>query len=331
MLDFSSSILVSIILVVLVVLVVGGKYIRRRTKLIPLSVNYHFTRKCNYSCNYCFHTSKNSFQLPLEQATEGMKQLVKNGMKKINFSGGEPFLITRGHHVGKLCKIAKDLKVESVSIVSNGSLIKEDWFVTYGKYVDIIAISCDSFDDETNLQIGRHDRGRRNETHVDVVRRVALWCKQNNVRFKLNTVITSQNWQEDFTASITQLDPFRWKVFQCLALETENIGEGALRDSTPYLISDEQFRSFVKRHAHLPCFVEESNVKMRNSYLILDERMQFLDCSKGGKSASKSILDVGVHNALNSSGFDENMFFKRGGKYAWTKLTQCDSSTNEIF
>jgi hypothetical protein len=37
------------------------------------------------------------------------------------------------------------------------------------------------------------------------------------------------------------------------------------------------------------------------------------------KDPSKSVLDVGVDNALMFSGFDEKMFFKCGGKYAWSK------------
>ena len=47
--------------------------------------------------------------------------------------------------------------------------------------------------------------------------------------------------------------------------------------------------------------------------------MRFLDCTNGDKDPSKSVLDVGVDNALMFSGFDEKMFFKRGGKYAWSK------------
>ena len=47
---------------------------------------------------------------------------------------------------------------------------------------------------------------------------------------------------------------------------------------------------------------------MRNSYLILDECMQFLYCTKGRKDSSPSIFDVEVEAALDRSGFDENVF-----------------------
>lgn len=47
--------------------------------------------------------------------------------------------------------------------------------------------------------------------------------------------------------------------------------------------------------------------------------MRFLDCREGRKDPSKSILDVGVKEAICFSGFDEKMFKERGGKYVWSK------------
>ena len=55
-------------------------------------------------------------------------------MEKINFSGGEPFIKENGHYVGELVRYSKrELQLPSVSIVSNGSLITEQWFEDYGK------------------------------------------------------------------------------------------------------------------------------------------------------------------------------------------------------
>lgn len=45
----------------------------------PTSVNYHFTRKCNYKCGFCFHTAKTSFVLPLEEAKKGLRLLKEAG------------------------------------------------------------------------------------------------------------------------------------------------------------------------------------------------------------------------------------------------------------
>ncbi|XP_063296951.1 S-adenosylmethionine-dependent nucleotide dehydratase RSAD2 [Pelobates fuscus] len=287
-------------------------------RVIPTSVNYHFTRQCNYKCGFCFHTAKTSFVLPLEEAKKGLSLLKDAGMEKINFSGGEPFLQERGHFVGKMVQFCKqELKLPSVSIVSNGSMITERWFKMYGEYLDILAVSCDSFDEEVNKSIGR---GQGNKNHVEKLMKIRKWCQDYNVAFKINSVINHFNMDEDMSEQIAQINPIRWKVFQCLIIEGENCGQDALRQAEKFVISKEDFKNFLNRHKDIKCLVPESNEQMRDSYLILDEYMRFLDCRNGRKDPSKSILDVGVENAIKFSGFDEKMFFKRGGKYVWSKV-----------
>ncbi|XP_062325665.1 S-adenosylmethionine-dependent nucleotide dehydratase RSAD2 [Osmerus eperlanus] len=289
----------------------------KKSSVAPTSVNYHFTRQCNYKCGFCFHTAKTSFVLPIEEAKKGLKLLKEAGLEKINFSGGEPFLHDRGDFLGKLVQYCKqDLQLPSVSIVSNGSLIKERWFQKYGEYLDILAISCDSFNEETNQLIGRA-QGRK--SHLDNLHKVRNWCCNYKVAFKINSVINTFNMDEDMSENITQLDPVRWKVFQCLLIDGENAGENSLREAERFVISNQHFQDFLDRHSSISCLVPESNQKMRDSYLILDEYMRFLDCTQGRKDPSKSILDVGVETAIQFSGFDEKMFLKRGGKYVWSK------------
>ncbi|NXI46972.1 RSAD2 protein, partial [Galbula dea] len=283
----------------------------------PTSVNYHFTRQCNYKCGFCFHTAKTSFVLPLEEAKRGLAMLKEAGMEKINFSGGEPFLQDRGEFVGKLVQFCKqELKLPSVSIVSNGSLIRERWFQKYGEYLDILAVSCDSFNEDVNVLIGR---GQGKKNHVENLHKLRQWCREYAVAFKINSVINRFNVEEDMNEQINALNPVRWKVFQCLLIEGENCGEDALREAEKFVISDEEFEQFLDRHKDVSCLVPESNQKMRDSYLILDEYMRFLNCRNGRKEPSKSILDVGVEAAIKFSGFDEKMFLKRGGKYVWSK------------
>ena len=62
-------------------------------------------------------------------------------MQKINFSGGEPFIHQKGKYLGDLVKYCKvDLGLRSVTIVSNGSLITEEWFQEYGKIQVVIEL-----------------------------------------------------------------------------------------------------------------------------------------------------------------------------------------------
>lgn len=53
---------------------------------VPQSVNYHFTRQCNYKCGFCFHTAKTSFVLPLKEAKKGLQMLKTAGRSVVQQS-----------------------------------------------------------------------------------------------------------------------------------------------------------------------------------------------------------------------------------------------------
>lgn len=286
---------------------------------IPVSVNYFPHRKCNYACEFCFHTTKNISILPLEEAKEGLRLLSDAGMKKLNISGGEPFL--KPVFIGELFRFCKEeLGLESCSVVNNGSKVTEKWLDEYGGYLDVMALSCDSFDAETNRLLGRSEKGSASQ-HARRIFEVAEWCRARGIIVKINTVITRLNWQEDMNGPITELSPFRWKVFQVLLLDSENTGEatGSLRDARDLVISHDEFEAFLERHKEQSCLVPEDNEAMKDSYLNLDEEMRFLNCRDGGKRPGRSILQVGVKEALKDAGFDSKAFIDRGGVFPWSR------------
>ncbi|KAM0805609.1 radical S-adenosyl methionine domain-containing protein 2 [Usnea florida] len=284
---------------------------RKDTKTrIPISVNYHLTRQCNYSCGFCFHTATSSHVESLPNAQRAMLLLKEAGMRKTNFAGGEPFLQPR--FLGRLARYCKDtLHLESVSIVTNGSKVTGSWLAEYGAYIDIMAVSCDSFDEATNVKIGR-GKG----AHLKKFRELREMCEGYGVMFKVNTVVNRYNWQEDMNAAIQAINPKRWKCFQVLIIDEEN-GGGAntLRDARHFRISDEEFRTFCERHEGNGCFVPEGNDVMKSSYLLLDEYLCFLN--KGVKGKTRSVLEVGVREALGDVYWDEEGFRERGGVYDW--------------
>lgn len=245
------------------------------------------------------------------KAKRGLSLLKQAGMKKLNFAGGEPFLASK--LLGDLAQYCKEvLSLESVSVVTNGSKVTSEWLSEYGKYLDIMAVSCDSFDEETNVKIGR-GKG----THLDQVRKLSRMCKKHGIKLKINTVVNRHNFQEDMNRQIQEIAPFRWKVFQVLMVEGENHSEDTLRDVRSFLITDDEFKLFCDAHRHNECFVPKANDVMRSSYLLLDEYMRFLN--KGVKEPTKSILDVGVPAALKDVYWDEESFTKRGGVYDWAR------------
>ncbi|KAK7910766.1 hypothetical protein PG985_013247 [Apiospora marii] len=288
--------------------------------VVPISVNYFFTRKCNKECAFCFHTEKTSHVASEADMKQGLRLLREAGMRKINFAGGEPFLYPK--KLAMLCRFCKEtLGLESVSIITNGTKVTRDWLRQHGKWVDMLGVSCDSFDEQTNVAIGRGTGD-----NVAQLFRIRGWCRELGILFKLNTVVCTHNWQEDMADMVAKLDPVRWKVFQVLYVEGENDaaeGDARLnkrkRNAKKLLISDEQFGVFCSKHRHLDCFIPEPNSVMASSYLLLDEYLCFLDKGAGVEKQSSSILEVGVQKALSQVYWDQKAFKERGGIFEWSK------------
>lgn len=211
------------------------------------------------------------------------------------------------------CK--RDLNV-AVSIVTNGSLVKRSFLQNHGSNIDILAVSCDSFYEATNTEIGR---GSGNQ--VPQLYKIRDWCKIYGIKFKINTVVCRLNHEEDMNKHIEDLQPFRWKCFQVLIVHGENDSERTLRNAQKFTITDEEYERFCQRHSQQQSLVPESNRLMAKSYLILDEYMRFLD--RDGRDPSEPILNVGVARALESVFWDEEAFKDRGGIYDWNRENSC--------
>jgi radical S-adenosyl methionine domain-containing protein 2 len=46
---------------------------------------------------------------------------------------------------------------------------------------------------------------------------------------------------------------------------------------------------------------------------------RFLNCANGGKEPGRSLLEVGVEEALKDAGFDDHAFIDRGGIFEWSR------------
>ena len=115
-----------------------------------------------------------------------MLLLKEAGMRKVNFAGyvSIPPPSTGTNHLkwrtflypkflGELARYCKqDLDLESVSVVTNGTKVTRRWLEQHGAFVDIIAVSCDSFDERVNKAIGKCEPGREAD-NVAQLRRVA--------------------------------------------------------------------------------------------------------------------------------------------------------------
>ncbi|ORX53350.1 hypothetical protein BCR36DRAFT_582202 [Piromyces finnis] len=264
--------------------------------------------------------------LKKEDQLEILRQFRQAGSEKVNFAGGEPFLFSQ--RLGELVKASKEsFGFPSVSIITNGSIVKPEWFEKYGKYLDILGVSCDSIQPKVNFCHGRNNNSKylpiEQSKKIEVLSKI---CHQQGILFKINTVVTQLNKNEILADFINRLNICRWKVFQILEIKNENGG----KQLQPLLISPKEFERYIQRNSFRlhpskkKILVKESNEMMQNSYILVDEFGRLLDVSTGSKLPTHSIIKVGLNKALEElgSGFDMDMFYKRGGYYQWQKNTQ---------
>ena len=285
------------------------------------SVNFHLWEPCNMRCKFCFATFQDvkrdmdlpKGHLPEEQCLSIVDRLAEADFEKINFAGGEPTLCS---WLPNLIKRAKEQAKEHgmvTSIVTNGSKITGQWLDGLNGSLDWIALSIDTVDSEKLKQLGRALRGTDPITE-DQYLRIASNIKRHGIRLKINTVVTSVTWQEDFTDFIRLAKPERWKLLQALPVKGQNDTHIADFEITP-----EQFEAYVQRNRIVEndgiSVVPENNEMMTESYIMIDPAGRFFDNAQGTHNYSDPILEVGVEEALKDISIDPERFLQRGGQY----------------
>jgi len=257
-------------------------------KKLPNSINFHITQRCNYKCHFCFATfGQNNRELSEIEQIELIKELTDNGCEKLNFAGGEPTLVK---NLPKLIKFSKDLGVFT-SLISNGTRLTKKFLEQTYKDIDLIGLSIDSAIEEINYQLGRC-LTRNNEkikpySHINLIKNRVELIKKYNVPLKINTVVTSLNWDEDLNELISLLHPIRWKILE-LTLLSENKFSFASKFES---LKTWQFDKFIQTHKNLNPIIESNDIS-NESYLMVTPNGKFFQNWCGNLRNSSKLIKI---------------------------------------
>ncbi|QPL42081.1 radical SAM protein [Pseudoalteromonas sp. A41-2] len=282
-----------------------------------LVINWHITEACNYNCAYCFAKwgKPNELHRSLEEIEKLLDNLALyfiNGQSRLkselgyetvrlNLAGGEPMMLGSTFFIILMLAKQKGFKT---SIITNGHYLVNSRLDFPKNLLDMVGISFDSQDLITRKKIGRVDRKGNSLSFEDLkVALEGLIETQKGIKTKINTVVNSLNYEEDFSSLIGELKPYKWKVLQVMPYGADDL-----------LISNDKFNQFVERHSGLglPIFAE-SNSTMTESYLMIDPLGRFYQNSVNacGYKYSDSINQCGVERALSQIAFNPKTFFSR--------------------
>ena len=270
-------------------------------------------------CGFCFATFQDvkremdlpKGHLPKEACISVVDRIAEFGFEKINFAGGEPTLCP---WLPDLIARAKEHRMVT-SIVTNGSRITDPWLSDLNGSLDWIGLSIDTVDPERLIRSGRAIGGKvpiTEEEYLNIIGEI----KRHKIRLKINTVVTSVTWDEDFTPFIRAAKPERWKLLQVLPVKGQN--DVQIDD---FIITTAQFEAYVQRNRIVESdgitVVPENNEAMTESYVMIDPAGRFFDNVQGSYRYSEPILKVGVEEALKYVSIDPERFRQRGGEYDW--------------
>ena len=280
-------------------------------KKLPNSINFHITQRCNYKCDFCYSKfDRNCHKLSEIEQLELIKELTDNGCEKLNFAGGEPTLV---QNLPKLMKLSKDLGAFT-SLISNGTGLNKKFLINTRENIDLIGLSIDSSSEEINYQLGRC-LTRNNEkikpySHINLIKNRVELIKKYNIPLKINTVVTSLNWDEDLTELISLLHPIRWKILELTLLSKTKFSFASKFES----LKEWQFDKFIQTHKNLNPIIESNDIS-NESYLMITPNGKFFQNWFGEYYYSDSILEIGVMNAFEQVKFSYENFKIRDAEY----------------
>jgi radical S-adenosyl methionine domain-containing protein 2 len=296
-----------------------------------LTINWHVTEACNYSCRYCyakwkdspnprelFHDRRRTRQLLTElfryfdptNTNNPLREELSWKTVRLNVAGGEPSIL--GDRLLEIAKVAREVGFQ-LSIISNGSRLTRSMIKELAPHLTCLGISLDSANPTTNMEIGRALRSgqlldlQELADHIRLARKITP-----RLTIKLNTVVNLLNAGEDLSDLVGEIRPQRWKILRMLPIVDRSLA-----------ISDEEFVAFVQRHrAFQSVQCVEDNRDMCESYLMVDPFGRFFQnhpSLAGGYLYSYPILAVGAQAAFSKMAFDSASFQSRytgelGGK-----------------
>lgn len=158
---------------------------------------------------------------------------------EFNIAGGEPILYPG---LVELVQYIRDKGVK-VSLITNGSLMDEEWIKNYAGMYETIGFSVDSLDDETNKKIGRCDRNGKTIPASRIVKLCGMIRKYApGCRIKINTVVSALNKDEVMSDFIDEIAADRWKILRMKPFQYDGFSNLDIQ------VSDAEFLRFVEKN-----------------------------------------------------------------------------------
>lgn len=198
-------------------------------------VSWIITHYCPERCEYCISPEAGAEITSEDQHFAIQNQLIKTGLTKNRYIGGEPLLIP---HLPKLIRAAYEQGVNT-RLSTNGILLTEKKFNKMKDYLNSIAFPFESCDDKLNENI------RKTKNHKEIVTsKIKMVKDAGNIGVLVNTCVHKENISklEEMGYYLSQLGVDHWKLRKFNSAS----GRGAVPNKERFEITDSEFYKAVE-------------------------------------------------------------------------------------
>ena len=187
---------------------------------------WNITAYCNQSCKYC-HRFLGLKNLSKEENIQILNNIIESGCNNITYTGGEALLID---YLEELITISHSHKIKN-KLITNGVLLTNEKFSKIKNIINIIHLSIDSLNNDTNILLGRGDR------HVEIIKSRIEMIENSDVELSINSVMTRLNIADLFELGkyLSSKKIEQWRIFKFMPLR-----EKAKENEDKFSISKEK-------------------------------------------------------------------------------------------
>lgn len=150
-------------------------------------LRFGITSNCNFRCKYCNSQNSISKDMSDKDIKEILEAAIKNGVKRVHWTGGEPLF---KNTICEFMKYAKDLGYEEQSMTTNGFFLENKVEELIGSGINRINISLDTMERNKFKDIVEMDALDK------VLKGIEKMLEKTDCFIKINMVVMKDNIKE---------------------------------------------------------------------------------------------------------------------------------------